>query len=126
MDNDVVLGWADADPDVRYPRLAWHVQMFEKQDDETSIWSPEALVYLERSPDFSKLLDVFLKRMRPTSYTGSLADILEDRANLLNALPVEESNRPLVDAKSSELRTIAEQERQKEAGRNRQEYQSFE
>ena len=81
---------------------------FKKKDGEKLEWCELALKFLERSRDTSAMLNVFMERLYPNSWSGSLADTLTNRAELLEALPVKEDYRSQLSEKIKELRKLAE------------------
>ncbi len=77
VESNVLLAWADQQPIDRYPKLAWEVRLFKKDGDQQKLaWSPLALHLLEHAPDRAVVLEIFSSRFRPTSWSGSLADML--------------------------------------------------
>ena len=125
IDEKLIFEWADEKPNVRYPQLAWHVQMLNSKEKKVTEWSDLALKFLDHSSDFSTMLDVFIARLYPSS-GGSLADILNERASLLETLPIDKSNKLQLQVEIQKIRESAEKERLREASRSRREYESFE
>lgn len=126
IDEKLIFEWADEKPNARYPQLAWHVQMLNSKEKKVTEWSDWALKFLDHSSDFSTMLDVFIARLYPSSWEGSLADILNERASLLETLPIDESNKLQLQAEVQKIRESAKKERLCEASRSRREYESFE
>jgi hypothetical protein len=80
MDSTVLHQWADQNPPTRYTSLGRFISMFRrKSDDEDYGISPLFLATLNRAPDKRAFLGDFLSRLRPGSWSGSLADILVRR-----------------------------------------------
>lgn len=72
---------------MRCPALAAAVPLFEKDDDGGSGgWAQVALKLLELAPDKRAFLDIVSSRFMPSGWSGSLANILEDRRQLPQAL----------------------------------------
>ena len=84
-------------------------------------WCELTFKFLERSRDTSAMLNVFMERLYPNSWSGSLADTLTNRAELLEALPVKEDYRSQLSEKIKELRKLAEKKCVSEAKRSRHE-----
>jgi hypothetical protein len=73
---ETLLEWADRDPDDRY-RLAGEIRLFEPSDDkEIFSLSPLALQLIDKAPGRSAVLKIFASRFRPTTWSGSLADVM--------------------------------------------------
>ena len=71
------------------------MSIFHRTDEKAPLqWTNLALHVLDRAPDRVAVLEQFVHRFRPTSWTGSLAAIIEERARLLTDL--EEYPDPLV------------------------------
>lgn len=74
---ETLLEWADHDPDDRYRKLAKEIRLFEPSDDkEIFSLSPLALQLIDKAPDRSAVLKIFASRFRPTTWSGSLADVM--------------------------------------------------
>ncbi|MDX1997969.1 MAG: hypothetical protein SF066_09645 [Thermoanaerobaculia bacterium] len=92
------------------------------------VWSEQAKTLLANAPDQKRVLEVFIERFEPTSYGGSLAEILARNAVLL------ESVAPLVDvdvadflrAEGSRLATAIAAARQEELEWERGRNETFE
>jgi hypothetical protein len=88
LPDDVVLTWCDRDPAVRYPLATSVVLLFKRpKDGEPHAWTPLAGKLLEKAPDPRLVLNEIVHRLRPSSWSGSLATKLEGRLKLLNTLP---------------------------------------
>lgn len=124
--KQLLFEWADQDSGVRYPRLAWHLQMFSGVDENQNKWTELALECLSRSGNFSKMLDVFVSRLQPSSWSGSLADLMETRIGLLKQLKAEGEDQIHLRKILSELDAQLENTRQSESQRRQKEYLSFE
>ena len=81
--GDLII-WCERDPARRYPVIADIVPLFKK--DDTSDWSEHAREVLHRAPDKVVVLKRLVERFRPSSWSGSLASILETRLPLLRRL----------------------------------------
>jgi hypothetical protein len=82
-----LLGWCDREPQTRYPIIAAAVTISTHSEETgrgqlTNI----ALRLLEKAPDRVKVLEQFVTQFRPTSWSGSLAVILESNVKLLDEL----------------------------------------
>lgn len=115
-ENDL-LEWCGKDPAARYPVAASVVTIFHESHAKTPLkWTDLALSILERAPDRVAVLKQFVRRFKPSGWSGSLAVILEQRAQLLTQL--EAYPDPLVvefvATEQARLRQGIERERQSE------------
>ncbi|MBN9008502.1 MAG: hypothetical protein J0H40_24250 [Rhizobiales bacterium] len=85
--TSVLLDWCDEAPEQRYPAIAKVVSFFTQKENEPVEWSPIALTILDRAPDPAVILQTFVGRFSPRSWSGSRAEIVEARAGLLDRLP---------------------------------------
>lgn len=91
-----MLRWCDAKPDERYPAIARAVSYYTTPKDGEPEWTPLAIEMLNRAPNPLVVLETFIARFSPTSWSGSRAAIIESRLGLLDRLSQLE-NTPLVD-----------------------------
>jgi hypothetical protein len=85
MPDGTWMAWASHKVETRYELLA-RVMRFSTTEDEEHAkgWSPAALKLIEIAPDPVKVLDIFLRRFRPSGWSGSLADTLATRMPLID------------------------------------------
>jgi hypothetical protein len=75
--SEVLLAWADAEPDDRYPKLAEEVRLYAKASDKAPLaWTPLAMSILEKAPNRKPVLDAYASRFRRGGRSGTLADEL--------------------------------------------------
>lgn len=87
--DEVILDWCSSDPKIRYPIAAAGMTLFRRASDkEPNAWTDLARKLLENAPDPRAILDAIVYRLRPMSWSGSLATKLESRLKLLGELPV--------------------------------------
>jgi hypothetical protein len=87
--DDVILGWCDRDPAVRYPIAAAIGPLFKREKDkEPHQWTELAPKLLLKAPDPPLVLNEIVARLHPTGWSGSLATLLESRLKLLEELPM--------------------------------------
>ncbi|MDF2007718.1 hypothetical protein P2M49_16010 [Klebsiella quasivariicola] len=88
IDVDVLIQWCRArnDPNV-WPAIATGVTLWVK-DDEKSVTTIQeaALALLEASPEPMVVLEAFAERISPSSWTGSLSNIMQLRADAFSML----------------------------------------
>jgi hypothetical protein len=86
MDVAVLREWADVDPETRYPLVGRLLSIFEVNDlDDVSGLSSRFLALLEHAPDRAAFLGDG-RRLYPSGWSGSLADVLEKRRAMLEPL----------------------------------------
>lgn len=74
---EILIAWAQKSRKARFPVLAQEIRLsVGSGEHETDKWSPLALAILEMAPDRLVILDIFASRFYPSSWSGSLADVL--------------------------------------------------
>jgi hypothetical protein len=87
--DEVILDWCSHDPGIRYPIAAAGMTLFRRTNDkEPHAWTDLARKLLEKAPEPRAILNEIVYRLRPMSWSGSLATKLESRLKLLADLPV--------------------------------------
>lgn len=123
-----LLTWAARDPGERHRRVAANIPLFvgkepDPMEDADRLW-PTALALLDAAPNTEEVLAELEEHIRPMSWSGSLADILDRRRSGLKKL--DSHANPIVRAWSQRWQSIlakrAIQERKQETHRQ----QSFE
>ncbi|MCK1733961.1 hypothetical protein IVA79_08340 [Bradyrhizobium sp. 138] len=85
--DDCILEWCDREPVLRYPLMASVAILFSGDDENAAIeWHPLVGELLKRAPDPALVLNEIVRRLYPSSWSGSLATVLEKRQKLLDAL----------------------------------------
>lgn len=76
---DILIHWAEISPERRFPLLASAVNLYQVKTDEGGVfsWSETALKILRAAPDRIAVLNKFGENLRPTGWSGSLAELLE-------------------------------------------------
>ena len=120
--DDVVIGWCDRDPNVRYNLAAAVALLFKKPDDTApQEWTNLARQLLLKAPDPEAVFKEIVSRLQPTSWSGSLATKLESRLKLLDQLDdgaIPALAAPL-DAAKGTLKRRIEVERRRETEEDR-------
>lgn len=84
MDLEVLRQWAQFEPATRYPLIAQAIAMFSRDHGgESNDLSPLFLQMLEFAPDKFAFLGDGWTRLHPRGWSGSLADILACRREVL-------------------------------------------
>jgi hypothetical protein len=85
--EDAWMAWAAEKPETRYELFARVMRFSDGGDGKRTIsWSPAATKLIEVAPEPRKVLDAFLQRFRPNSWSGSLADTLATMMPLIEVL----------------------------------------
>lgn len=82
VSTQTLLDWAEADPEIRFPRLARAIPAFKK-DKGLMVWTEIALTLLHTAPDRAAVFTSFESQFFPHSWSGSLAALLEERRLLI-------------------------------------------
>ncbi len=86
--DEVLIEWCDASPTDRYYFAACACKLFVKQNqgtaEETMSVTNIAKLVLKNAPNKLKILEIYVGRFDPKSWSGSLATILEARLPLLS------------------------------------------
>jgi hypothetical protein len=127
--DEKLLSWCENDPDVRYPLIAPVIQAFTKSSETGKLaWKPVVHTIFERAPDLDAILEHLARAIWPTSWSGSLADILRDRAVLFEELYEHDNGkiRAWAKAQYSHLQESIRKEREREDQRHRERNERFE
>ena len=127
-DGDLI-SWCENNPSHRYPLIVSAMQAFSQSADiDEFAWKPIVYTILEKAPDLNAVLENLAHSIRPSGWSGSLADILEKRSVLFQNL-YQHDNAEIRDwAKSqySALQEVIKRERQWEEHNVREQNESFE
>lgn len=87
ISDQELLSWCDEVPEKRYAIAAASVQTFSKIEEPKQYkWKSITHALLSKSPNLTDVLDSIAGSIRPSSWSGSLADVLQKRAILLESL----------------------------------------
>jgi len=129
ISDDILLSWCDNDPEERYPRAISSIDTFSGSEDTGELaWKPIVYSIFERAPDLHAVLEPLADGLWPTSWSGSLADILEKRSSLFKDLFQHENAeiRAWARGQYSVLKEKIKREREWEERHNRERHESFE
>ena len=97
IDDDIIVGWCEQNPETRYPKVASVIIPFRRAEQGKSLeWTPLAQTIINNFYDPSVILNEFKSTFRPTTWSGSRADILQSRICLIQELK-EHEHQPVVD-----------------------------
>ena len=87
ISDDVVMAWCEENPESRFAVAISAVEAFEKSNETGKlVWRPIVKTILNKAPDLDKVFEELGRSLRPSSWSGSRADILEERSYLLREL----------------------------------------
>jgi hypothetical protein len=124
-----VISWCDNNPTYRYPLIVSAIQTFsESAEIDGFAWKPIVYTILEKAPDLNAVLENLAHSIRPSGWSGSLADILEKRSILFQSLyPHDNAEvRAWARGRYSSLQEEIKEERRWEDHNNRERNESFE
>lgn len=85
--TDTLLAWCRLAPGERFPLGARLVTVVASgENGSVAQWTPVARALLDEAPDQVVVLSNLVSRLRPMSWSGSMAAILSSRAELLRDL----------------------------------------
>lgn len=91
VEADIIVGWCEVNPKIRYPLAASIILPFRKHADTGILeWTPLARVMTANAYDAVEVLKVFTSSFRPTSWSGSRADLMQQRLPLISELKTHE------------------------------------
>jgi hypothetical protein len=127
-DHDIVA-WCDERPEERYPLVTSVMQPFsESGETREPSWKPIVYSIFAKAPNLNNVVKHLVRAIRPSGWSGSLADILQKRAALFLSLFGHENEEIRSWAKNqySALQKSIETEREEERQRHRRRNETFE
>ncbi len=120
-----LIAWCGREREVRFTLAASIVTFAQSIEQGSQVWSEQAKALLANAPDPKRVLTEFIRRFKPTSWSGSRAALIEVNARLLDILEPEVSAglcSLLEEAKEQLARDVAvERKREIEDDRSRDE-----
>lgn len=86
-DPKSLVSWGGKDPDKRLAFLSATSKPFRKVNDTEYAWTDLSLLLLQAATDKGAVIRELACRVRPSSWSGSLATIIRKRTSLLAQLP---------------------------------------
>lgn len=87
INDDLIIGWCEANPKIRYAILASAIVPFRKVENGNKLeWTTLALRIINNSDDPILILNQFKSSFLPRSWSGSLAEKLQSRLSLISDL----------------------------------------
>jgi hypothetical protein len=116
--DDILIAWCEVDPTIRYPLMTASAGLFKRPtNNQPHEWLPLAWKLLNKAPDPHVILKEIVRRLRPWSWSGSLATKLEGRLKLLEQLPIDQTPAlaNAINKATTDLREWIAKERRSEA-----------
>jgi hypothetical protein len=129
VSDEIILGWCDADPSLRYPFAAAIAPLFNHNNDETPLgWKDLARKLLLKAPDKEAVFKEVAHRLYPTGGVGPFSTRYEVRLKLLDALDI--SDLPIlagsIEKAKAGLKAAGDAERRRETAEDRESSGRFE
>ncbi|MDP1770828.1 MAG: hypothetical protein Q8L15_00985 [Methylobacter sp.] len=129
IDDKVIIDWCEVNASERYPKVATFMVGYQHNEHKNCLeWTPLSLIIMNNAPDVIAVLNTFNRTFRPSSWSGSRADIMERGLDLILQLKIHQ-NPAISTWAHNEEKVFAEeikQERQREEQRNRTQDERFE
>jgi hypothetical protein len=108
--TEMLLDWCRRAATERYPLAARVVTVVSGGENGAAAqWTPAARALLEEAPDRVAVLSSLVGRVRPKSWSGSMAAILSARAELIRDLYDRQNDLPLVEFAKDAYATLQRQ-----------------
>ncbi len=127
--SEALIAWCGEDPEHRYPLAASIITFAHRPETSGPLaWTDQAMALLANAPAPRSVLEVFIERFRPMTWSGSRAALIEANARLLDSL---ESDGPpdlipFVTESKAQLAQIVTRMRQRETEQDRTHDERFE
>ena len=124
-----ILSWCEKDPSSRYALFASWMQAFRKSDKTGKYeWKPFIYMIFDKAPVLEDVLNHLANKFSPMSWTGSRANILQDRAVLYQDFYEHDKNEVAAWARSehTKLQERIRKDRELENQENREQNERFE
>ena len=127
VDVAVLRSWCEFDRASRYPLMASVIVFADKGDKDELVWSDQAKMLMSSAPDVEKVIAVLIERLRPNSWSGSRASLMEKNEQLLHSLPsIAKVSPKFMESQRRQLAREIDAERQSELARDRERDERFE
>jgi len=129
ISDDELLSWCGSDPSTRYPLVASVIEGYQKSDKTGELeWKPIIYTIFSMAEGLDPFLQCLANEIRPMSWSGSRAAILERKSVLFPQLFQHENLKIQDWARSQYSRLLGEikTEKESEDNRNRDRNESFE
>ncbi|MEX2460455.1 MAG: hypothetical protein WD469_04025 [Paenibacillaceae bacterium] len=126
INNNIIINWCEINPETRYPRVAFSIKPYYNSSEKENWleWTPLALKIITNSSNPIEVLNQFKLTFRPMSWSGSRAELMQNRLKLITDLK-EHGNSYVANwafkeetAFEEEIRSEREREIRQEGDRN--------
>lgn len=84
ISDEDILSWCEIEPHKRYNLISSTIQSFRQDDDKDALeWRSVVQYLLEKTPDLVSVFNNITGNFKPVSWSGSRADIMQKRSELL-------------------------------------------
>lgn len=124
--ENILIDWCEKDPKTRYPRLVQSLQTYQKTKELS--WKPIVYSILEKAPNISDVLLGLQGTLHPSSWSGSYADMLEQRLVLFASLYDHPNGmvRDWAEKQYLKLKSTVYEQREHERRSNQDRFERFE
>jgi hypothetical protein len=127
--DKVIIEWCEVSPSDRYSKVAVCIVPYQCNEGQSSLeWSSLSLAIMNNAPDVISVLEAFQKTFRPSSWSGSRADIMQRGLTLISQLKLHPN--PAISAwaccKEEAFAEEIKEEREREEQSNRWRDERFE
>jgi len=91
IENDIIIDWCTEEPHKRYLVVASSIIPFERAGGQKLQWTELALQLIDNASDPIQVLDRLRLALRPMSWSGSRAEIMQNRLSLISVLKEHEN-----------------------------------
>ncbi|MBJ9983022.1 hypothetical protein IBT50_15760 [Bacillus sp. S70] len=113
--DDIIITWCEEESKARYPAVALAIRPYRRIESNGSLeWTPLALEILAKADNPIEILEQFKLSFRPMSWSGSLADIMQQCFGLISDLKRYDNVSIVKWAKEEEVRLEQEIRSQRE------------
>jgi hypothetical protein len=93
IDDNIIITWCEGNPEIRYPIVASAIKPYKRNEGKLE-WTKLALTFIDNAHDKVEVLKKLCSSLKPYSWSGSLANIMQERLGLVSIL--KEHNDPIV------------------------------
>lgn len=128
IDDQIIIDWCLQNPESRFEKIAHAIYPFKKNENDEMVFKPIVFLLLEKSTNISSILNGLAYSIKPRSWTGSCAVIMQERKNTFEKLR-EYDNKDIADAvkqKCAEIDISINKQLKWEQEQHKAENESFE
>jgi hypothetical protein len=93
IEPDIIVNWCNEDPVIRFPIISSAIRPYQKNEETGAFeWTTLATEFLQIVKNPIEILERFIDTVRPKSWSGSLANIMQERKGLISILKTHENS----------------------------------